>query len=398
MNDVSNNPNIKAGTPEAETQSGPLASPKKISMRQLMILFLFTAISGITRIVTPESGRFITSSSWVSPIFALVPILPLIYVLYKITQNHKEKSLAEIIELVCGKVVGKIILFAFLIHTLFLTAVFLRNFGEKFISTIFPNVTPIFFTIVLLLFAIVAVRRNIEAFARFGEIAFILVTAGFALAFFLAMFHADASNLLPVTYYDILPIINSARPLVSLWSLITFSLFLGGVTKFSTSHENSNGNDSSKTDTMMRTMTKYMLIIALFSFLSSIMTIGVLNADTASNMSMPYFMIFRSIRVPGIIQGFETFFIIFWAFTDFLMIGFHLFIISKIFKTLFVVEKPKLYMFSIGFILLILAWFIGENNFEVDYFYTNIVSWSSIVLGFVFPFLLLGVGKIRRKL
>ena len=391
MNDVSNNANIKA-----ETQSGPLASPKKISMRQLMILFLFTAISGITRIVTPESGRFMTSSSWVSPFFALVPILPLIYVLYKITQNHKEKSLAEIIELVCGKLVGKIILFAFLIHTLFLTAVFLRNFGEKFISTIFSNVTPVFFTIVLLLLVLVAVRRNIEAFARFGEIAFILVTAGFALAFFLAMFHTDASNLLPVTYYDILPIINSARPLVSLWSLITFSLFLGGVTKFNTSHDNGKGNE--KIDTMMRTMTKYMLIIALFSFLSSIMTIGVLNADTASNMSMPYFMIFRSIRISGIIQGFETFFIIFWAFTDFLMVGFHLFIISKIFKTLFVVEKPKLYMFSIGFILLILAWFIGENNFEVDYFYTNIVSWSSIVLGFVFPFLLLGVGKIRGKL
>ena len=156
MNDVKSNSNTanvnpKAGTPSAETQSGPLASPKKISVRQLMILFLFTAVSGITRIVTPESGRFITSSSWISPIFALMPILPLIYVLHKITQNHREKSLCEIIEIVCGKVIGKIILFAFLIHTLFLTAVFLRNFGEKFISTIFPNVTPIFFTVILLL-------------------------------------------------------------------------------------------------------------------------------------------------------------------------------------------------------------------------------------------------------
>jgi len=80
------------------------------------------------------------------------------------------------------------------------------------------------------------------------------------------------------------------------------------------------------------------------------------------------------------------------------MIGYHLFITSNIFKTVFAVEKPKLYMFTLGFVLLMLAWIIGENNFELDYFYTNVLSYSSIALGFVFPFLLLAVGKIRRKL
>ena len=80
------------------------------------------------------------------------------------------------------------------------------------------------------------------------------------------------------------------------------------------------------------------------------------------------------------------------------MLGYHLFIASKIFKTVFAVEKPKLYMFTLGFIILILAWLIGENNFEVDYFYTNIMSWSSIILGFIFPFVLLALGKARKLL
>ena len=371
-------------------KAGPLASPKKISMRQVMILFFFASLSGITRVVTPESGQYILKSSWLAPFAALLPVLLLIFVLNKIIARHKDKSLCEIIELVFGKIAGKIILFIFLTHVILLTAVFLRNFGEKFISTLFPNVAPSFFTIILLIFIICAVRRNIEAFARFAEIAFIIITAGFAIAFLLAVFHTDAKNLYPVTYYDITQIIKSSMPLVSLWSLITFALFLGGVTTHKTAH--------SEHDKTAQVMTKFMLITALFNFLASVLVIGVFNAETAANMSMPYFMIFKSIRTTGMIQSFETFFIIFWAFTDFIMAGYYLFIISKIFKTLFAVQKPKLYMFVLGFILLILSWLIGANNFELDYFYINILSPSSVILGFAFPFILLAAGKIRKIL
>jgi spore germination protein KB len=398
MNDI--NDNHKSGNSAKSsdfvkssdfTESQPLVSPKKISVRQVMIIFFFTAVSGITRVVTPESGKFISKASWLAPFAALVPVLLLIYVLNKITAKHKEKPLAELIELIFGKIAGKIILFIFLMHTLFLMAVFLRTFGEKFISTIFPNVAPSFFTIILLMFALVAVRRNIEAFARFAEIAFIIIIAGFAVSFLLAIFHADPKNLYPVTYYDFTAIAQSSVPLISLWSLLTFSLFLGGVITHRSAHD-------SGQDKTARTMTKFMLIIAIFNFLASVLVIGIFNADTAANMSMPYFMIFKSIKTSGVVQSFEAFFILFWAFTDFIMISYYLFITSKIFKTLFAVEKPKLYMFGLGFILLILAWLIGENNFEVDYFYSNILSWSSIILGFVFPFILLAAGKIRKML
>jgi hypothetical protein len=82
---------------------------------------------------------------------------------------------------------------------------------------------------------------------------------------------------------------------------------------------------------------------------------------------------------------------------------------SKIFKTLFSTGEPiaganangdrtKLFMFPIAFIVLITAYLIGENNFEAEYFYTNVLSYSSIILGFIFPFLLLAVGKIRKVL
>ena len=368
---------------------------KKISVRQIMILFFFASVSGITRIITPESGKIMSKASWLSPFFAVLPILLLIVVLNRIIVKYPEKSLSQIIETVFGKIFGKIILFLFFIHTLFFISVFARNFAEKFISSIFPEVAPSFFIIILLMFAIFTARRNIESFARFAEFSFIIISAGFAAAFLVAVFHADPKNLYPVTYYDIMPALKSSVPVISLWSLLTFSLFIGDNIRHNTENTNDLNNRAAKP---ARTMTKFMLITALFNFLASVLIIGIFNAETASNMSMPYFMIFKSIKTSGLIQSLETFFIIIWAFTDFIMISYYMFILSKIFKTLFAAEKPGSFLFIIGFVILVLAYLIGENNFEVEYFYTNILSYSSIILGYIFPFILLALGKIRKLL
>ena len=359
---------------------------KKISIRQVMILFFFTAISGITRLMTPDSKIFLSKSSWISPFISLLPILFLIFILNQIIKNNEEKSLSQIIETIFGKIIGKFILFIFLIHVLFFTSFFLRNFGEKFIFSIFPNVSILFFIIILLLFALFAVRKNIEFFARFAEFSFIIISIIFIIAFIIILFNIKPQNLYPVTYYDTADILKSSIPLISLWSLLTFSLFLG--------------DNINYIGTFKSTATKFLIITALFNLFAMISIIGIFNAETSENIPMPFFMIFKSIKSTGLIQSFETFFIILWAFTDFIMITHFMFIISKIFKTLFATNDKNinLFMIPIAIIILVLSYYIGENIFEIEYFYTNILSYSSIALGYIFPFLILFVGKMRKVL
>jgi len=368
---------------------------RKISIRQVMIIFFISTISGIMKVTTPESGKFFTKSSWLSPFFAVLPILFLIFILNKLTEKHRDKSLAEIIETIFGKIIGKIILFLFFIYVIFFISFFLKNFGDKFVSSIFPNVSPMFFMIILLLFVLFAVRKNIESFARFSEFSFLIISVVFILSFFVVLFHIKPANLYPVTYYDTTDILKSSVPMISLWSLLTFSLFLGDNIRYSGKLETDNVDNKFK-----RTATKFMLVIALFNLLSLIAVIGIFNAETASNLSMPYYMIFKSIKTSGIIQSFETFFIILWAFIDFIMILYYMFIMSKIFKTLFAVNEKntKLFMFPIAIIILLLVYITGKIDFDIEYFYTNILSYSSIALGYIFPFLLLVVGKMRKVL
>jgi len=360
---------------------------RKISVRQIMIFFFFTAVAGITRIMTPDSGVFISKTSWVSPVITLLPVLLLIVILNQIIKNHSDKSLSQIVEMVFGKIIGKIILFIFFIHVLFFISFFLQNLGEKFILSIFPNVSPLFFIVILLLFALFAVRRNIEFFARFAEFSFIIIFIVFIIAFFIILFNINPKNLYPVTFYDSIDILKSLVPFISLWSLLTFSLFLG-------EHINYIG-------TFKRTATKFMLVTVLFNVLAMISIIGIFNAETAVNLPMPFYMIFKSMKSAGLIQSFETFFIILWTFTDFIMITYYWFILSNIFKTLFSSTNEKItnfFMIPIAVIIFILAYLIGENIFDAEYFYTNILSYSSIILGYIFPFLLLFVGKIKKVL
>ena len=359
---------------------------RKISIRQVMMMFFFTTVAEITRVLTPESGKFISKSSWISPLIAVLPVLLLIIILNQIIKKHEEKSLSQIIEIVFGKIIGKFFLLLFFIHALFFASFFLRNFGEKFISSIFPNVSPLFFIIILLLFVLFAVRRNIEYFARFAEFSFIIISIIFAIAFFVILLNIKPQNIYPVTYYDSIDILKSSIPVISLWSLLTFSLFFG--------------DNINYTGKFKRTATKFMLITALFNILAMISIIGIFNAETAKNLPMPFFMIFKSIKSTGLIQSFETFFIILWAFTDFIMITHFMFIMSKIFKTLFSTKEKtaNFFMIPVAIIIFILAYFIGENIIDAEYFYTNILSYSSIILGYVLPFLLLIVGKMRRVL
>jgi len=371
---------------------------RKISIRQVMILFFFTVVSCTLRITTVNQNNFFAKSSWLSPFFAVIPMLLLIFILDKLIKKHQDKSLTQIIEIVFGKIIGKIILFLFFIHVLFYISFFLKNFGEKFVSSIFPDVSPMFFIILLILSALFAVKKNIESFARFAEFSFFIILIVFIAAFFTVLPNIEIKNLYPVTYYDVSDILKSSLPLISIWSPLTFSLFLGDNIRYSGKPGTEENNNT--TDKFKHTAVKFMIITAIFNLLCFIAVIGIFNADTANSMPMSYFMIFKSIKSSGIIQSFETLFIFSWVFTDFIIVVYYMFIMSKIFKTLFVIdhEKTKFFMVPLAFIILILTFIIGENNSEAEFFYTNILSFSSVVLGYIFPFLLVGVGKVRRVL
>ena len=366
---------------------------RKISVRQLMILFFFATVSGITRVAVnmadaSQDASGASKAVWLAPIAALLPVLLLIFILNEITKKHRKKSLAQIIEMVLGKIFGKIILFAFFIHIILYISFYVRNFAEKFISSIFTEIAPSFFIIALLLISAFAARRNIESFARFAEIAFILVIAVFVIAFFMSIFNINPKNLYPVTSYDIMPVLKASIPVISLLSLLTFALFLDD----SVSRAKSNPN------IFKQTSTKFILFLTLFNLVGTVIVVGIFNSETISHMTMPYFMMFKTIKTAGLIQGLETFFILFWVCTDFILVTYYLFILSKVSAKLFELGRSELFIAPLVFIVLILSYFIGANEFEVEYFYTNIINYSSIILGFGLPVIILLVGKARKIL
>jgi len=142
----------------------------KISIRQFFIIYVIGVAALVIRVLPRYSTYFAKESTWVSSIVAVLPMIVLMYLLYKIMRNGKDTSLSESIERILGKVGSKIVLGIYLVACVIFLAFRIRYFAEKCMSSIFTNVQVEFFVISLLIVVYLITKNNLQAFARFTEV------------------------------------------------------------------------------------------------------------------------------------------------------------------------------------------------------------------------------------
>lgn len=356
----------------------------KISVRQTVIMLFIISLSGITRFVPVIAVGYAKKAAWLTPVAAIIPVVILIYILQNIIKRNPRKSYAEIIEMVFGKVIGKLILSIFIIVILFLSASCVRNFAEKIVSSIFFDANIEFFILALLIVSYFVARRNIQSFMRLNELFFFFILLAFIVFIFLGMFEVDKSNLLPLSAYDILPVLNGSLPMISIAGMLSFILFL---------------NDNiSNISGFAKTSFNFWILLAVLSSMMLLIIIGVFGAPLTEHLYLPFYSTFRAMNIPGISNTIETFYIFLWMFIDFIFITFLMYLLKNISKTLFNLNNPKNIMTPFYFIIFTLSLFIAPNRFELDLIERDILNNTLIITGYGIPVLTLIVGKIRRVL
>lgn len=87
--------------------------------------------------------------------------------------KHREANLADIIFKTFGKTFGTAVLFLYLIWQMIPLGILVRNFAEKFLTSVLPNTPMNFFTVTILAVVFYAMRGGIVYIARTAEILFI---------------------------------------------------------------------------------------------------------------------------------------------------------------------------------------------------------------------------------
>lgn len=358
------------------------ADKERISMKQAIFLFLTITFSPAIRLIPAFGASEAKQAAWLAPLVSCIALALLVILLQRMVKN-KSGSFMEIIYDVAGTVMGKILIMLYLIWVTILLAMYVRYYAERIVSTIFPDTSISVFIIAMLVFVAYVLHDGIVSIARMNEIIFpVIVVIFFILGLFILP-KVEVDNLLPVSSLDILPVLKASTGLTAIWVYLLFLFFIGDKIKH---------KEKTKKAGIQAAV---FLLIANFVLLA--MTIGTLGYSVAERLPLPFMITVKQISVFEILQKIESVVVTLWIASDFIIITVFAYIALQMMKSLFKLSETKplinIYLVLIYFLTLYLA----KSIFELEDFSRIVAIPVNILLGFIMPFIIFAVAKVRRK-
>ncbi|HHW01057.1 MAG TPA: endospore germination permease [Clostridiaceae bacterium] len=361
-----------------------LSSREKISTRQAIILFILFMFSSLLWLYPFTAAKFGKQAGWLTPVFAIFPYIGLVFVLQALFKNNREANLSDIIFKTFGRVLGTVLLILYLIWMLLTLGIYVRFFAEKFLSSLLPNTHMNFFTVTLLATVFYASQRGVVYIARTAEFLFLVFSAIFFIIFIITIPNFEVINLFPVTHHDILPLMKSTYSSIGIWGSLTFVFFFGDKI-----------NDKEHIKRFGLQGAVYLVLAAL---MISIQTIGVYGYSVIERLSLPYVFVVKGVSILKTIERIESVTVASWIILDFIAISVTLLILTSIIKSIFALTDERSLLSPVTIFAFIFSQYIARNRFELENFFSLISIPANIIFGFVFPLIILVVGKIRGKI
>lgn len=356
----------------------------KISIRQAFIIVLLAIVSPSLRILPTYASEIAKEAGWIAIIVAIIPVILLIYMFNNIFSKYPNNGLDEIFEIVLGKIIGKIIIVFYILWILFLFALYLRYFCERFLSTILVDTPVEFMLLVMLGFLFYIIKNNIEAFARMSELFLFIFLGIFILVFLIMLPDIKLSNLYPVTIYDVPAIFKASTVIFSLVAYLTFMFFLGD----KINHKGS----------IKKYGLRFAWINTILGIMLTVTVIGVLGANLTPKFPIPYFTVIKSIEILNTIERVESIFIAIWVINDCIILGMFAYILLSLLQRFSKTDNTRIFIAPLIFFSYVAALYIASSSLELRDFSKQIAGTVNNITGFIIPFIVFIIGKIRKKI
>ena len=335
------------------------------------------------RLYPAIAARFGRQAGWLTPLISVLPFLCLIYIMQSLFKKNREANLSDIIFKVFGRIVGSVLLFLYLLWTMVTLGIYVRYFAERFLAALLPDTPLTFFVVTILAATFYVLQKGIVYISRTAEFLFTIFTVIFVVLFLFIVKDIKVINLFPITYHDFLPLLKSTYSNLGLWGSFTPIFFLGDKI-----------NDKEHIRRFGLQSAIYLVIATIMILLQ---TIGVYGYSVIERASTPYVFVIKSISILQTIERIESVTVVSWIIVDFIAISFILYIIACIMKSLFSLSDEKPLLSPIVIFAYTFVQYIAHSRFELEKFLKTISVPLSIIFGFVFPLIILIVGKIRKK-
>ncbi len=355
-----------------------------ISMRQLLVLLFAALLSPAIQVLPSETAAVAGAAGWLSSLVVLPPALGLCWVFFRLLERFPEGSgLADVVEMTLGKVVGKGVLLIYIVWALVLLCVNTRLYGQRFLATGYRNSSLLLFVAALLAVALWIAWGRLSAFARAGEVFYLILTITLGGVLLFSLFHVEWENVFPVWLEDTVPVLWSGVPVLGVLSYGVFGAVLsGGVTR--------RPGDKARA---MKWTAAFCLLLTALQFIN----LGNFGPYLIARMEQPFFMMVKGIGVQGAFQRVESVVIALWVLSDLVFIGLLTFSCCTLAKTCFGIKEAKYAAPVVALLTLAGSILLFSDAFSLDRFANSVVPAGNLLLGVVFPLVLLIIASLRKE-
>lgn len=358
---------------------------EKISYRQGLIIYL-TALFSLSGRISPQYSAMISGRSGIlAPIVSLIFLVVVLFFVRRIYRdiNTKDISFAKILENFVGKFVGKFITLIYLVFLIILLGIIVNYYSDRLVSTMFNNIDFRVFSVCILILVSYAISKGLETIARVSEIILGFILLGF-LVFSLSLIpEIKVENILPIRVSDSFSIIKSSIYTTSIWLLIIPLFFISD--KFKDIKD------------IQKHGYKFIYFITIGTLILNFVCIGSLGTEIIKRVPYSVLSTAKQVQLFDAFEKIESFVIVLFIASDFILIMFLSYIILNMMKSVFELKRIGYIKNLFLFLIYIISLSIGVSRFDVDIIFERYVNIINIILAAGIPFMVYIISLVRRK-
>ncbi len=345
-----------------------------------MSILVFHFMLGTSILIAPSNMAFVAKQDgWLASILGIALMMVTVFLYDSLMNRYPKKTLIEIIEIVLGKWIGKVIGLVMFGYLFLLTSFLVRVAGSFITTQVMPE-TPIEVVhIVLAIIVMIAVGYGIETIARAAELLFMPVLFLFVLLVIFLMPDIHFDNLLPIMERGPKPIALAAFNLFTIQEVLVFLMLYTNL---------------SKPNKFRRTMLAGVTIGGGAIILTVTLCILVLGSDLTERNIFASYSLAKKISVAKFLRV-DAFMAIIWLIALFFKTAISFYGAAVALKQTLSLHRYKVLILPLGFLMLWLSIIVYSSIVEFLNFTPAIWSLYSVCHVVLLPILLIVIDRIR---
>lgn len=354
----------------------------KISALQLAMMMYPTILATAVLTVPGITAYYARNDMWMSPIWASLIGFLTVYIAYKLHQLYPKQTLIQLLELIIGRIPGKILGLTFVLFYLQITGNIVRTFSDFMIGVFYEN-TPISVVMgSMMLVCAFTVRGGLEVVGRSAQFFFPIFILSFLFINLLLIPEMKSENLFPILADGWGPSLKGAiLPQSWFTEFLLISFFLPYLMD---TKKGLKWSLISVSAVMLTMVVTNLVILFLFSY-------------EASNMLYPVVTAAKYISIADFFENLESIVMAMWILGSFVKISVFFYATVLGAAQWASLSDYRPIVFPIGFLVVLFGFwsmpnFIELNQSDVQYF-----VFAGPLMQTILPLLLLLLAMLRKR-